>query len=66
MKGLVILAALALTACTTGAGFGKSGGLATYDDLKSAQKSCADRGGTLRLQKNGDAKFLDDYACEKN
>lgn len=66
MKGLVILAALALTACATGAGFGKSGGLATYDDLKSAQKACADKGGTLRLQKNGDAKFLDDYACEKN
>ncbi|MEW5687582.1 MAG: hypothetical protein AB1942_21935 [Pseudomonadota bacterium] len=62
----MILAALALTACATGAGFGKSGGLATYDDLKSAQKACADKGGTLRLQKNGDAKFLDDYACEKN
>ena len=66
MRTLVILAALALTACATGAGFGKSGGLATYDDLRSAQKACADKGGQLRLQKNGDAKFLDDYACEKN
>jgi hypothetical protein len=66
VKRLLILAALALTACQTGAGFGKSGGLATYDDLKSAQKACADKGGSLRLQKNGDAKFLDDYACEKN
>jgi hypothetical protein len=66
MKTLVLLGALALTACASGAGFGNSGGLATYDDLRTAQKACADKGGTLRLQKNGDAKFLDDYACEKN
>ena len=66
MKTLALLAALGLAACTTGAGFGQSGGLATYDDLKAAQKACADKGGSLRLQKNGDAKFLDDYACEKN
>ncbi|RAK68974.1 hypothetical protein [Phenylobacterium kunshanense] len=66
MKALVLLGALALTACASGAGFGNSGGLATYDDLRTAQKACADKGGTLRLQKNGDAKFLDDYACEKN
>ncbi len=66
MKTLVLIGALALSACSTGAGFGNSGGLATYDDLKAAQKACTDKGGTLRLQKNGDAKFLDDYACEKN
>jgi len=59
-------AALALSACGGGAGFGKSGGLATYDEIKAAQETCAARGGTLRLQKNGDAKYLDDYACEKN
>ncbi len=66
MKTLVLIGALALSACSTGAGFGNSGGLATYDDLKAAQKACTEKGGTLRLQKNGDAKFLDDYACEKN
>ena len=60
----MILTALALAACTTGVGFGRSGGLATYDDLKAAQSACAAKGGSLRLQRNGDAKFLDDYACE--
>ena len=66
MRALVILAALMLTACATGAGFGQSGGVATYDDLKAAQKACADKGGSLKLQRNGDPQFLDDYACEKN
>ena len=61
----VIVAALTLSACASGAGFGGSAGVATYDDLKAAQKACAEKGGTLRLQKNGDAQFLDDYACEK-
>ena len=63
--GLVILATLSLAGCAGGAGFGKSGGIATYDDLKAAQKACADKGGTLKLQKNGDVQYLDDYACEK-
>ena len=62
----VLIAALALTACGGGAGFGRAGGLATYDEIKAAQEACAAKGGTLRLQKNGDAQYLDDYACEKN
>ena len=66
MKALVILAALMLTACATGAGFGQSGGVATYDDLKKAHETCAANGGSLKLQKNGDPQFLDDYACERN
>jgi len=66
MKALTLLAALMLTACATSAGFGQSGGVATYDDLRSAQKACEARGGSLKLQKNGDPHFLDDYACEKN
>jgi len=66
MRTLAIIVALMLTACTTGAGFGRSGGIATYDDLKAAQKACADKGGSLKLQKNGDPQFLDDYACERN
>jgi hypothetical protein len=65
MRAFALIAALALTACG-GAGFGKAGGLATYDEIKAAQKACAEKGGTLRLQKNGDAQYLDDYACEKN
>ncbi|MBL8556932.1 MAG: hypothetical protein JNL41_21855 [Phenylobacterium sp.] len=61
----VAIAALAQAACGGGAGFGRAGGLATYDEIKAAQKACADKGGHLQLQKNGDAQFLDDYACEK-
>jgi len=65
VRALVLISALALTACASGAGFGKSGGIATYDDLKAAQEACAAKGGTLKLQKNGDVQYLDDYACEK-
>ena len=67
MKAVVAsLALVSLNACAGGAGFGKSGGIATYDDLKAAQEACAAKGGTLKLQKNGDVQYLDDYACEKN
>lgn len=56
---------LALSACASGVGNGRSGGVATYDDLKLAQQKCAASGGQMKLQKNGDAHYLDDYACEK-
>jgi len=62
---VVIAAALTLSACASSAGFGRSGGIATYDDLKAAQEACTAKGGTLKLQKNGDVQYLDDYACEK-
>ena len=62
---LVILAALALSACVSGVGAGNSGGLATYDDLKAAQQACAAKGGKLVLKRNGDANYLPDYGCEK-
>jgi hypothetical protein len=65
MRTLIIVSALVLAGCSSGAGFGRSGGIATYDDIKAAQQACAAKGGTLRLQKNGDAQYLDDYACEK-
>ena len=65
MRALVIMMALSLAACTGGAGFGTAGGVATYDDLKKAQEACTAKGGSLKLQKNGDPQFLDDYACEK-
>ena len=66
MRAFLLIAAFALAACSSGAGFGRSGGVATYDDIKAAQKVCAEKGGTLRLQRNGDAQYLHDYACEKN
>jgi len=65
MKALVLLSVLLLSACAGGVGNGQNGGLATYDDLKAAQQKCVAKGGHLKLQKNGDVKYLDDYACEK-
>ena len=67
MRTTLLLAAatLALSACASGVGAGRNGGIATYDDLKQAQQACAAKGGSLKLQKNGDPQFLDDYACEK-
>ena len=35
------------------------------DGLKAAQQACVAKGGSLKLQKNGDVQYLDDYACEK-
>ena len=61
----LIAITLALAGCASGVGFGRSGGIATYDDIKAAQQACAAKGGQLRLQKNGDPQYLDDYACER-
>ena len=61
---LLIVVTLALSACGS-VGAGHNGGIATYDDLKSAKDACAAKGGTLKLQRNGDPQYLEDYACEK-
>ena len=62
---ILITLTLMLASCASGVGNGRSGGVATYDDLKVAQQKCAASGGTMKLQRNGDAHYLDDYACEK-
>ncbi len=64
----LILTAAALAGCSSmgDAGPGHSGGVATYDDLKTATAACTAKGGHLRLHKNGDAQYLEDYACEKD
>jgi hypothetical protein len=62
----IAAAAGALCACSSmGVGAGHSGGIATYDDLKAATADCAAKGGQLKLQRNGDPQYLEDYACEK-
>lgn len=61
----LLVTTLLLSACSSSAGFGVNGGTATYDDIKAATEACAAKGGHLRLQKNGDPQYLDDYACEK-
>ena len=47
----LILMTLALSACADmgGVGSGNNAGVATYDDLKVAQKACAAKGGGLKL-----------------
>ncbi|MBW8814439.1 MAG: hypothetical protein JF588_13515 [Caulobacterales bacterium] len=64
---VILAAAAVLGACSTmsGVGSGHNGGIATYDDLKAATATCAAKGGQLRLQRNGDPQYLEDYACEK-
>jgi len=53
--------ALGLSACAAA----PLGGIATIDTLRDAQAACAAKGNTLRLKRNGDPKYLEDYACEK-
>lgn len=66
MRLALIMMALALGACASGVGTGRSIGVATYDDLKVAKEACAARGGHLKLKRNGDVQYLGDYGCEKN
>ena len=62
---MILTLAAAVSGCMGGVGAGASGGIATYDDLKAAQQTCAAKGGVMKLKKNGNAQYLDDYACEK-
>ena len=59
-----LLCALALAACVSGI-TQRDGGVATYDALRQAQQACESKGGTFKLKRNGDAQYLDDYACER-
>ena len=56
---------LVLAACAGGIDTMRDGGIATYDAIKAATEACAAKGGQLRLKRNGDPQYLDDYACER-
>jgi len=60
---MAITLMLGLSAC--GGVAMRDGGVATYDALRAAQAQCAAKGGTLKVKRNGDPKYLDDYACER-
>jgi hypothetical protein len=65
MKTLLItLAALSLCGCISAA-TQRDGGVATYDAIQAASKSCAAKGGEFKLKRNGDAQYLEDYGCVK-
>ena len=59
---MAIILSLAVTACATG---GQVGGVATYDALQRMQADCAAKGMTLRLRTEGNAQYIDEYACER-
>ena len=56
--------ALGLAACSTASM--PAGGYATYDALSRAQADCAAKGGTFQLKPQGDAQYLDAYACRRD
>ena len=58
------LACVALSACVSGLAQ-PDGGIATYDALRAAQKDCEAKGRVFHLKHNGDAQYLEDYACER-
>jgi len=65
MRELLILAsALSLVACASSS-VQPAGGYASYDALKVATEACASKGGHLVLLRNGDARDISDYTCEK-
>ena len=69
MRALLIIASLTLGAVPLSGCVAdmaqRDGGVATYDAIRAAQQDCAAKGRVFRLKRNGQAKYLDDYACEK-
>jgi hypothetical protein len=61
IPAIIVLGALALSACAGGGG--RDEGIATLDALNDAQKACADKGGTLQLKTDGNPNLMDAYAC---
>jgi len=63
VRGLVIaLVALGLSACAEA---GPQGGVANYDSLRAAAKTCEDQGGRLVLRDQGDPQNISDYGCKR-
>jgi hypothetical protein len=65
MRALAILLALSLSGCAGAIDTMRDGGVANYDSIKAASEACAAKGGQLRLKRNGDPQYLEDYACER-
>ena len=60
---MILSAALALSACASSVE--PNGGYATYDALARATAVCNAKGGHLALVKDGNARKIQDYSCEK-
>ena len=59
----IALAGLMLTGCMSSL-TQRDGGVATYDAIKAAQQACEAKGKVFHLKRNGNAQYLEDYACE--
>jgi hypothetical protein len=64
MRGVAILAtvALALGACASSYGLGE--GDASYDAIKAATDECRAKGGIIEPKPDGDIRKLADYECK--
>ena len=63
MSGLLLIS---LSACASSVG-GPSitGGVASYDALRSAREACVARGGELVRNEQSSGKRMSDYACKR-
>ncbi len=61
---IIITMGLTVGACSTAAM--PTGGYASYDALSKAQADCAAKGGKFQLKTQGDAQYLDAYACKRD
>ena len=57
------LTAAALAACSTTTTEPLGTGIASYDNLRSANAACAARGGQVMPRQGGDPAQLADYSC---
>ena len=62
----ILVATLGLSACSMGVTAMPDGGIAGYDAIKAAQAKCEAKGKNLRLKRNGNPQYLDDYSCVKD
>ncbi|MFD1190586.1 hypothetical protein [Phenylobacterium conjunctum] len=65
MKMILAISALALcAACASGPE--PEGGVATYDNLKTARAACEAKGEALVLKTDGNPQRLSAYQCKRN
>ena len=63
---LILATSLALTAGACANGSEPLGGVATYDNLKTARAACESKGETLVLKTDGNPQRMTAYECKRN
>ncbi|WP_304170168.1 hypothetical protein [Phenylobacterium aquaticum] len=56
----------ACAACASAPGGESVGGVATYDNLKTARTACEAKGEKLALKSQGDPQRMAAYECKRN